>query len=1572
MAEIRKCSECGTPLNSDAPEGFCPACMLRGAIDLGATGVEFPGSSAKRFGDYELLEEIARGGMGIVYRARQVTLDRIVALKLILLGPYASEASVRRFRAEAAAAAKLQHPNIVAIHEVGEQDAQPFFSMDYVAGRDLEQYAREHPFTARQAARLVQTVAEAIQYAHDHLIVHRDLKPSNLIIDQTGEPHITDFGLAKQLDRPQLPVLRSSRVGGSFPNAQLTLTGQVLGSPSFLPPEQASGKHGQVGPRTDVYALGAILYFLLTGRPPFAAETITDTLQEVLNQQPVAPRLLNRSVPRDLETICLKCLEKEPAKRYPSAQSLANELNRFLNGEPIHARPITAPDRFWRWCRRKPVAAGSAVAILLSLGLGLAGVLWQWRRAEASARREGRERVRAERAVTHLEMERAELLFEADNSGHALAYLSRILRREPTNEVAAERVLSALSQRGFCLPAGPPLRHQAPAKDWRDYGTPDYGEIPQALRHSGPICWGEFSPDGQQILTASKDGTAAIWDGTTCQRLRPPMRHDAEVVYAHFSPDGRKVVTASLDRSARIWNASTGQAITAPLRHQAAVLGAAFSSDGRRVVTASADKTARVWDSNTGEPLYPPLQHSNVVLCATFSPDGRWIATAAGYSAWLWDVHALASPARELKDVNKVRFVEFSPNSRTIVTGGYSWALRMWNVENGVEIFMREEHQSNLRSAQFSPDGTRLLTAGDESACRIRSAETGETLLRFAHDDAVASAQFSQEGHRVATGSADRTARIWEAYTGRPLTEPLFHSAPVSLVQFSPDAERLLTVTEGDMAWLWNIRGVTLEPQLTKPVRLYVARFSPNGERIISGGSDWHLTVRDRRTGREVFRPLRHGWHVQWAAYSNDGKRILTSDYGSAQLWNGETGELLFEAPPRKHGFAAALFSPDSKLFTAHVFDQSIGVWDTSTLKLVRVIRHGPEIIGASFSPDSKRLATCSKDQTARTWDPITGDSIGKPIEHQDTITSVRFSPDGKLLLTTSRDKTARVSDAVTAQRIFELKHDGPVDDARFDASGYRLLTRSGNAVRVWSALSGQAIIEPVKLSARINSAVFSPDGRRFLTASDDGTVRIWDSDTGQGAAEPMRHPGPVAYAEFSPDGRWVVSAAGSDKPGIWESHRALPPIPQWVPELAEAVGGQRFNSRNEYEPVPPEELLKIKERLLREGLESEYSRWAHWFCDFAAERRLSASAEQTKANLIGEYVEQHTVQTLRTAVTMSPRNAVAQARLAQLLQTNTNAGAFAEWNVLLRRAIQLGPSNVGVLSAVAEISLRSDADVEALRALEPILHAQPQNPDVLRILALQLEKQSCWRESYEALCRAADLGSDTNQIHSSLRAAMLLDRRRVLSRLVGPAQAQAQFLAAKGIPSRSPQAPGGSIDLSPYYNRLLNEDRHGQPGGFPTTLPSSLQSLDGTTFDVRGVIELAASQPGELPFPERVTIQIGRTCARSHFLHGTCHAATDGLLLGTYTVQYTNGLIEVIPIVYAEDVRESDSGRDVFYTTSRGKLAWSRRENGFARDRLYHSTWNNPHADVAIQTIQFGSSGKGFAPFLVAITIEP
>ena len=598
MIESLTCPKCGAATSGGGLRGLCGRCLAELALgapippraagapplsaEQGARPVPAPQTGVRTFGDYELLKEIARGGMGVVYKARQVSLNRIVAVKMLLSGEFSGESGVRRFRAEAEAVAHLRHPNIVAIHEIGEQNGQPFFSMDYIEGRNLSVLAAGHPLSPSRAAEYLRKISRAIQYAHENGILHRDLKPSNVLVDADDEPRVTDFGLAKRLDGPEPGTQESD----------LTLTGQVLGSPGYLPPEQATGKRGASGPPSDVYSLGAILYHLLTGRPPFAGESLQDTLNQVIRSEPAAPHLLNPAVPRDLEAICLKCLEKNPRQRYPSAGAVGDELGRFLRREPIQARPAGAAEKIWRWCRRKPLAAAS-LGLLFAAAAG----------STATALHLAKLNRMVQRDVYLADVNQAHYDWQAGNYAQAFHSLRQHIPNGATPEL-----------RGF---------------EWRHLWKLSRGnysfKLPQHNQVVGSLM---FSPDGRAlaVFTWDKTDTLKVWDlNTKRERFRIP---DA-ASFGGFSANGKWLIAGGADGTVRVLDAETGK-LMFPIPRVGDIV--AFGPDGNSVVALDTNRVVlvlklesqraipiatnivrRYYDYGKGGPL-------------AISPDGRWLA----------------------------------------------------------------------------------------------------------------------------------------------------------------------------------------------------------------------------------------------------------------------------------------------------------------------------------------------------------------------------------------------------------------------------------------------------------------------------------------------------------------------------------------------------------------------------------------------------------------------------------------------------------------------------------------------------------------------------------------------------------------------------------------------------------------------------------------------------------------------------------------------------------------------------------------------------------------------------------
>jgi eukaryotic-like serine/threonine-protein kinase len=543
-------------------EGLCELCLLefgwRGFDDEesvpGGSRQAPPAAVWRRVGDYELLSEIARGGMGVVYRARQVTLNREVALKMILVGHWASKSQVERFQLEARANARLDHPHIVPILELGEHEGWHYFSMKLVAGEDLawQQRSGLWPAATRSAqeriAELMRTVAGAVHFAHQRGVMHRDLKPTNILIDREGMPYVTDFGLAKLVEE----------------TSDLTRTSAVVGTPAYMAPEQAAGGADDVTLAADVYSLGAMLFELLTGSPPHSGRNSLETVRSVLETEVKTPSRVNPHVDDDMSTICLRCLARDPTARYRSAAELADDLGRWLRREPIEARPVNSLERLRYWRRRNPLAASLSVLLLVTLlATGIVSSVLALRMREA--RDEARENAdENRRRLVHLLVENGLRTAEAGDPVASLPWLVAALREELGD---AQREWPHRARIGSVF-AGLP-------------------ELAALWVHERLIQHAAISPDGGRVATASYDGTVRVWDTVSGLEIGPARWHTNDgpgvtlLFHVGFSPDGTRVVSAG-NRDARIWDVVTGDLTVPPLTHANEVRVAAFSRMARR------------------------------------------------------------------------------------------------------------------------------------------------------------------------------------------------------------------------------------------------------------------------------------------------------------------------------------------------------------------------------------------------------------------------------------------------------------------------------------------------------------------------------------------------------------------------------------------------------------------------------------------------------------------------------------------------------------------------------------------------------------------------------------------------------------------------------------------------------------------------------------------------------------------------------------------------------------------------------------------------------------------------------
>ena len=564
----------------DAVFAQAPVLALRTDPSTTATGFEAddahsphePVGHVRYFGDYELIRELGRGGMGVVYEAQQITLKRLVALKMIRSASLASEDEQRRFQNEAEAIALLDHPHIVPILEVGNHGGQRFFSMKLIGGESLDKKLAFYAGEPKAAARLLKTAAEAVHHAHQRGVLHRDLKPANILLDDRGEPHVTDFGLAK-------------RVAG---DSELTQSGAIMGTPAYMAPEQASGRRGAVTTSSDIYGLGAVLYALLTGRAPFGGDSVEETLEQVRSALPPPPSKINSLVARDLEVICLKCMEKDPAERYATAGALADDLDRFAAGDPVSARAAGLVERATKWARRKPTLAAAYTLAFLALGLGGLGdaAVWQWRSAERARNVAELAQVEAERQRELADVARSDA--EAARELEVKARADADLQRERFERFEYGRTIQVAHQdwREADVAAAVALldntRDRFRGWEWRYVHRLCHSDQLTLKGHTGAVFSASFSPDGTRVVTGSEDKTAKIWNAMSGAVVLILKGHAGIIRSASFSPDGTRVVTASEDKTAKIWNVTSGAEVLALKGHNGAVSSASFSPSGTR------------------------------------------------------------------------------------------------------------------------------------------------------------------------------------------------------------------------------------------------------------------------------------------------------------------------------------------------------------------------------------------------------------------------------------------------------------------------------------------------------------------------------------------------------------------------------------------------------------------------------------------------------------------------------------------------------------------------------------------------------------------------------------------------------------------------------------------------------------------------------------------------------------------------------------------------------------------------------------------------------------------------------
>ncbi len=1111
---------------SDAAGGDPPAptvvCTTRvaPASTVGSGSGERASKAAQRVGatpdGFEVLEELGRGAMGVVYKAQQKGLNRLVALKMILAGGHAGEELLGRFQTEAEAVAKLQHPNIVQIYEIGQHDGRPFFALEYVDGGTLHERLDGTPLSAREAAELMVQLACAVDYAHQCGVVHRDLKPANVLLERSREPRdessvrgvtrrqgssfgsrlstlthapslcpkITDFGLAKQTEG----------------DSGLTRTNAVMGTPSYMAPEQAAGHSKDVGPFADVYALGAILYETLTGRPPFRASTVVETLQQVISQEPVPPTRLQAAVPRDLETICLKCLEKDAGRRYATACELADDLRRFLEGVPITARPVSTAERVWRWARRnRAIAASLAVIALLLIATSvgsmiaagsfreLAGEKEQESFAAKEARDlaekaedeayEARDRARRDQRDAEASRRRAEELAESSDR-KAYASDMTLASRYATQLNGIGRVREIVDR---WTPA--PGKTDRRKWEWHYMKSLTHREVARLAQRGRAVdvTWDSRS---KAVLVVDAPGLIESHDAET-GRIRRLVNSPKRIKTASWSTDRTLVAVACVDDRIRVWNVTTAQLLA---------------------------------DLDVGQ---------DSVLGLAWHPGGQWLAaTTDKHEAIVWDWRR-REIARRLDAVGfGENVIAWHPHKPLLAADAEGGGVAVIDVVSG-EVQCRL-HSGYVRCIRWNPDGRRIAIPCDEGI-GIWDLERQERVTTIEFESVTALA-WGPKGKKLAVSSKDRTIRIWDDARGTVIHILRGHSGDILNVAWSPDG-RFLASSGWDRMFVWD--AVLGTDDLTEPVRSACCRWLPDPDQI-AVASEANVRILNTTT-----RVAEERWTVRTPisalAFDSSGKRVAYRG-GNRRVWISERGE-------------------SSERI---VLDEGT---EKAWLARLRFSNHRQSI---AWSPDDSLVAAVGRDEQVAVWNAASGSLVGTPRQLSGRVLVLAWSPDGRTLAYGGDGGELALWDVERRRELLKVPVGGYVLGLQWKPDGSQLMRSGVSWIDVLDARSGDRVRILKGPAGGTSCVTATRDFSRIAAGSGDGVVAIWDGDTGGMVASFKIHPSEAYWVRWNADETQLASAGWDDTLRVYDAQIGLEQAhdPRAIGRIARALaaGPTPFN----------------------------------------------------------------------------------------------------------------------------------------------------------------------------------------------------------------------------------------------------------------------------------------------------------------------------------------------------------------------------------------------------------------------------
>ena len=1071
----------------------------------------------RQFGRFLIEGELGRGGFGVVYLAEDPLLKRRVALKLPMIGIVSGTESWRRFLREAQAASRLDHPNVIPLLEAGTVGPLGYIVSAYVPGPSLEQWLRHNrrPVSPRWGAQVVVALARAMEHAHQRGILHRDLKPANVLLyspecegDSSNRrawekgnaeswlPRICDFGMAK---------LRE--VEGEETRSRV-----ACGSPPYMAPEQAEARQAEIGTGTDVYGLGAILYQILTGRPPFSGKNDLETLRLVVEQEPAALRTLRPGVPRDLETICLKCLAKKPGQRYSSAAALADDLERFLDGRPISARPVAAWERGWRWGRRHPASASLAMAVVVALAAGLGGLLWHNTRlgkvneqlhltvimAEANAQEARSQKSRAEAHQRLLGRQlAAHQIFGAQQ-----AVTARDFERAFRLIDAAGPELGTPGNRGF---AWTYLRQKIRAR------------VEIFSGHRDAVNWIAASPDGRSLASGDHSGEIRLWDLAT-GACRPLVSKECEEIqHLLFSPDSRDLAAATSEAGeVFVWDALSGR-LRAKLAEsdRKTVSTLLFSNDGGRLAAVGLEPGRdglpfECWNVRTATGNLFPLAPDDRSTRAALLTDSRlqslvdlmddspllksgplaefkrsWVERAPRGVARTRD-QSLAMIARGDGAFEVFELASRRPMATGLIRAGAT-AMVMLRLGNKIDQFKpRQFARVEILAEQLGPD-----SSGER--------QPSEVIVRPWFSDGAAA--FSPNGRLLAfwAHNGENGLKIIDLTTG--LVCATFDLGPINnltAMTFTTDSASVAFGDGNGKVLLWHLQAVQNPESLGghAPKEAWSVAFSPDGKTLASGGDDSRIRLWDVETGEEKAVLRGHYALVSSVAFAPDGRTLASASYDTnayVALWDVATRTL--RSVLRGHtGFATSVsFSPDGRTFATTSHDGSVLLWDVASGRRSAPLPPRPYwLTCAVFSPDGQTLASSYRFEIMLT--NLVGGGSRSIDTGNSEVLSLVYSPDGSHLTSGHGEGLIKTWEVATGRQTQSLPgHSSHVFGLALSPDGRTLASAGGDrTVRLWDTDTGQELLCLTDCKARVNSVAFSPDGSILAAADHTGAITLW------------------------------------------------------------------------------------------------------------------------------------------------------------------------------------------------------------------------------------------------------------------------------------------------------------------------------------------------------------------------------------------------------------------------------------------------------------------------------------------------